>query len=259
MTNSARLEKSKGVVIFANNTKTIDYLSIADRASQLIKHYLNLPTTIITDTVVTTNKRYNIDSGQFEIWNNSGRSRAYELSPYDQTILIDSDYFVLDNNLLKVLDTLNDYTIVRNNNYLDGSTPDTLGKYSIPSLWATIVAFNRTSKSKMLFDLVARIEQNYSYYRKLYNIKESNYRNDFAFTIADNILNGYTQDSSNYLSWSMLSIGTPITSLELKDNKIVVKTQGNAYVLPKQSLHIMSKAYLLSDGCAQLIKDAINA
>ena len=259
MKNSEKLEKSKGVVIFANNTETIDYLSIANRAAQLVKHYLNLPTTIITDTVATTNKRYNIDSGEFEQWNNLGRSRAYALSPYDQTILIDGDYFVMDTNLLKIIDTVNDYTIVRNNKYLDGSLPDSLGKYSIPSLWATVVAFNRTTKSRMLFDLVARIERNYSYYRKLYNIKETNYRNDFAFTIVDNILNGYTQDSSNYLPWSMLSISTPIDSLELKDNMIVVKTQGNAYVLPKQSLHIMSKAYLLSDDCLKLIEAAIDA
>lgn len=259
MMNLNASEKSKGVVIFAANTDTIDYEAIANRAAQLINHYLNLPTTIITDTVETNNQRYNIDSGKFETWRNSGRYRAYELSPYDQTILLDSDYFVMDNNLLKVLSTLQDYTIVRHNNYLDGATPNPLGKYSLPSLWATIVAFNKTAKSKMLFDLVARIERNYGYYRKLYNINETNYRNDYAFTIADNILNGYTQDSSNYLPWPMLSISTTIDSLELTNNKIVVKTQGKAYVLPKQSLHIMSKAYLTSDACVKLIKDATNA
>lgn len=259
MTNLNVSEKSKGVVIFASNTETIDYLSIANHAAQLIKHYLNLPTTIITDTIDTNNQRYNIDTDKFELWHNLGRCRAYELSPYDQTILLDSDYFVLDDNLLKVLSTLRDYSIVRNNNYLDGTIPNTMGKYSLPSLWATIVAFNKTPKSRMLFELVARIERNYSYYRKLYNINEQNYRNDYAFTIADNILNGHTQDSSNYLPWPMLSIATTIDSLRLTGNKIVVKTQNKSYVLPKQSLHIMSKAYLTSAACEQLVKDAIDA
>ena len=259
MKNCAKLEKSKGVVIFASNTETIDYISIAERAARLIKHYLDLPTTIITETTISKNRRYNIDSNQFEAWNNLGRYRAYELSPYEQTILLDSDYFVLDDNLLKILDTVQDYNIVRNNVYLDGTLVEPMGKYSLPSLWATIIAFNRTPKSRMLFDLVARIERNYGYYRKLYNISATNYRNDFAFTISDNILNGYTQDVKNYSPWTMLSIGQTVDDIKLDNNKIIVKSQERAWVLPKQSLHIMSKAFLTSESCDKLIEAAINA
>ena len=259
MTNLEKLEKSKGVVIFATNTDTIDYVAIADRAAQLIKHYLGLPTTILTNAASLKNLRYSIDTNVFETWNNSGRHQAYHLSPYDQTILLDSDYFVFDNNLLKILETVQDYTIARNNVYLNGTAIEPMGLYSLPSLWATIIAFNKTPKSQMLFDLVARIERNYSYYRKLYNINEPNFRNDYAFTIADNILNGYTQDSSNYLPWPMLSIPGQVDSLVLDYSKFVIKTQGRAYVVPKQSLHIMSKAYLTSNACTQLVKDALDA
>jgi hypothetical protein len=260
MTNLNASEKSKGVVIFATNTATIDYLAIARHAEQLINHYLKLPVTIISnDTTTTTNQRYNIDTGQFDLWNNSLRCQAYELSPYDQTILLDSDYFVLDDSLLKLLDSVEDYKIIRNNIYIDGAPSDTLGKYSIPSLWATIIAFDRTPKSKMLFDLVARVERNYSYYRRLYNIQATNFRNDFAFTIADNILNGYCQDPTNYIPWPMLSVNTPIDSLELQGSKLYIKTKDQAYVTPKQSIHIMGKAWLTSDACADFVKEAVNA
>ena len=47
MKNSSALEKSKGVVIFATNTESIDYVKIANRTSRLIEHYLGLPVTIL--------------------------------------------------------------------------------------------------------------------------------------------------------------------------------------------------------------------
>jgi hypothetical protein len=259
MTNLNKSEKSKGVVLFATNTDTIDYEAIAHRASRLISHYLKLPVTIITNNIKSKNQRYSIDSGQFEQWNNAGRAQAYALSPYDQTILLDSDYLIFDDNLLKIVDTVNDYTIARHNTYIDGADAGAMGTYSLPTLWATVVVFNKTPRTKLLFDLIGKIERNYSYYKKLYNIRESNYRNDYAFTIADNILNGYCQDPINYLPWPIVSFCNKVQSIKLKDGKLLVKSDTQAWAMPKQSLHVMSKAYLLSDDCNILIEDAINA
>ncbi len=258
MKNLNVLEKSKGVLLFATNTATIDYVTIARRAERLINHYLKLPVTIVSGTT-TKNTRYNIDTNLVESWNNSGRSNAYELSPYDQTILLDSDYFMFDDSFLKILDTVTDYIIPQYNNFVGEPSLDNMGKYSLPSLWATAIVFNKTEKSQMLFDLVARIERNYSYYRTLYNIQATNYRNDYAFTIADNMLNGYTQDPANYLPWPIQTVASTIDSLELKDQTLLLKTNSKGYVLPKQNLHIISKRYLLSDACDELIKAAINA
>lgn len=259
MTNSNVSEKSKGVVLFATNTDTVDYVKIAQRAKRLIEHYLDLPVTIINSDSNKKNKRYSVDSNQFEQWNNSGRSRAYELSPYDTTILLDCDYLVLDDNLKKILDTANDYKIVRHNEFIDIANTNTMGTYSLPYVWATIIVFNKTPKAQMLFDMVNRIENNYSYYRQLYNIKESNFRNDYAFTIADNILSGYTQDKANYLPWTMKSIGSSPVSIELQGSKLFIRTKDQRYVVPKQSLHVISKAWLQSDECQQLVEAAVNA
>ena len=38
-------------------------------------------------------------------WQNQSRPDAYRLSPYDKTILLDSDYFVFDNTLDSLFDT----------------------------------------------------------------------------------------------------------------------------------------------------------
>jgi len=260
MKNSNVSEKSKGVLIFAKNTETIDYVAIARRAEQLINHYLNLPVTIVEPTVEsTTNVRYNIDSNKFEQWNNSGRYQAYELSPYDQTILLDSDYLVMDDNLLKILEVTDDYKIAGSNDYINQPTSNSIGKYSLESLWATVIVFNKTPKSKMLFDLVKRIEKYYAYYSKLYNFPRGNYRNDYAFTIADNMLNGYIQDSSNYIPWAIKTVNQQVNNIVLRDNQLIIKTKDQGYVIPKQNLHIISKEFLLSDQCEQLIKEATNA
>lgn len=259
MKNSKTLEKSKGVLLFARNTKSIDYVTIAHRAEKLINHYLNLPVTIVEGSTNIKNKRYNIDSNNFETWNNSGRYNAYDLSPYDQTILLDSDYLIFDNNLLKVLDTVDDYSIARHNKFVNETYSPDMGKHSLPSLWATVVIFNKTHKSQMLFDLVSRIERNFVYYWKLYNISATNFRNDYAFTIADNIINGYCQDKRNYLPWPIVSINKPIQKLSLKEQKFYLQVNNQGFVLPKQNLHIMSKEYLLSDEFNQLIEEATNA
>jgi len=258
MKNSNKSAKSKGVLLFATNTDTVNYVAIAHRAERLINHYLELPVTIVEGTS-SSNRRYSIDTGRFEQWNNAGRSKAYALSPYDQTILLDSDYLVFDDNLLKILDSTTDYKIARHNKFVDHADHGNMGKHSLPFLWATIVIFNRTPKSQMLFDLVARIERNYSYYCRLYNVRDTIYRNDYAFTMADNILNGYTQDTENYLPWPMISVANSIDSLTLQDQKLFLKTKDQAHVLPKQSLHILSKAFLMSDSCERLIEAAIDA
>lgn len=250
MTNLNALEKSRGVVLFAFNTDTVDYVKIANRASKLITHTLNLPVTIITEmSSPQTNTR--VGYGHGTQWFNGDRYRAYELSPYDETLLLDSDYLVLDDSLLKVLDTINDYTIMTNNQNFNQSMTGDMGEISLNYVWATVVAFKKTPRAKSLFELVGRIQHNYVYYSKLYNLRRSNFRNDYAFAIADNIINGYSPDSG--IPWTMLTIDKTIKSLEIKNNNIIVKEETNAHVIPNQSIHIMDKLYLQSDAYEEFI------
>jgi hypothetical protein len=39
-----------------------------------------------------------------KVWNNKGRYNAYELSPYDETIILDVDYVLNSNKLTQVFD-----------------------------------------------------------------------------------------------------------------------------------------------------------
>jgi len=266
---SSASEKSKGVLLFAFNTVInkidIDYVKIAERSARLITHTTGLPVTLVTDTdinsphfdnvVCVDNTHVNYKVGQPGVWRNGDRFRAYELSPYDQTLLIDSDYLMLDQNLLKLFDVTDDYRIMSYNHQpKTGLWPDAMGAYGLQYQWATVVLFNKCEKSKMLFDLVGKIQRNHGYYNKLYHGKYNSFRNDYAFTIANNILNGYSQDLDQGIVWPMLSITDIVTSLAYQNNFITIKEKTAAYVIPKQNIHVMDKAYLLSDNFSQFLE-----
>jgi hypothetical protein len=262
MKNSNASAKSRGVVLFAFNTDSVNYIHIAEHASRLIRHTLNLPVTLITEAgvdsdyfdqiVYTENNINNYRTGYAggTNWRNANRYSAYELSPYDETLLLDSDYLVLDDSLIKILDSTQDYSIITENQNMSQSMNSLMGQINF--IWATVVVFKRTDKSRLLFDLVRRIQHNYSYYRKLYNIQQRNFRNDYAFAIADNILNGYTL--SKGIPWSMLTLDNAISKIELQQNKLVIREDNTAQVIPRQNIHVIDKDYLQSTAYTEFVE-----
>lgn len=268
MTNSNASAKSKGVVLFAFNTNT-DYVSIADNASRLTSRNLNLPITLITDQ--DSNPTFNYDkvirldseSGNVKLdvnfqqvsWKNFGRYSAYELSPYDNTLLLDVDYLVLDDKLLLLMDLDKDYLFHYTSNSHKSTLYPLMGETSLPFIWATVIAFKKCNKTQMLFELVKKIQNNYSYYRALYNIRERNFRNDYAFAIANIILNGYAIDLRNSIPWPLLTIDEPIISLtKNSDSYFNMYLKDDRVVVSKQNIHIMDKRYLQSDQFKQFVE-----
>ena len=128
-----------------------------------------------------------------------------------------------------------------------------MGLFGLQYLWATAILFKKTQKSKMLFDLVGRIQRNYVYYSKLYHMRERNFRNDYAFTIANNILNGY-QPGEHGIPWPMLTFADVVSSITEKDNLLTVKEREKGYLIPRQNIHVMDKEYLLSDDFADFVE-----
>jgi hypothetical protein len=122
-----------------------------------------------------------------------GRSDVYKLSPYTETLLIDADYFIMNDVLDQVWDSENDVMI--NCKYRDVSERhkeniEYLDNFSIPMYWATVVYFKKSDFAENLFTLVSHIKYNYKYYYYLYNCSGNLFRNDFAFSMALHILNG---------------------------------------------------------------------
>ncbi len=267
MKNSKKYAKSRGVVVFAFNT-TVDYVAIADQTSRIISHALNLPITLVTDLDSEPNFAYdniirldpehgnirmNLNSQQIE-WRNFGRYLAYELSPYEETVLLDTDYLVFDNSLLKLFATNFDYRLMHHNATESGPSYEQMGETSLPFVWATVVLFRKTERAKLFFNLVGRIQRNYSYYRNLYNIRERNFRNDYAFAIANNILSGYSLNEDRGIPWAMFTIEKKIEKIMLTDNFIQVYYDNEATMVPYQNIHVMDKNYLQSRDFEQVVE-----
>ena len=152
MTNLNANVKSKGVVLFAFNTDKVNYIEIAERASRLITRNLNLPVTIITD-IGEMPKNFRKGYAGGTLWYNSGRYLAYELSPYDETLLLDSDYLILDDSLLKILDSAIDYTIMTKNQNPTQSMTGNMGMLSLNYVWATAIAFKIPTNASVAFEI----------------------------------------------------------------------------------------------------------
>jgi hypothetical protein len=271
-----------GAVIFAQNNAQVDYIKIAIfSAKQVIKH-LGIPVTLVTDNpdwlnntypndveifdrvIVTsshqsqTKKFYDgsLSSKKFE-WKNFTRSQVYELSPYDKTLVIDSDYIINSSILKSALDSDYDFQIYRNSfdlaGWRDVESFTNLNQYSIPFYWATVFVFEKTPVTESFFTLVNHIKENWEFYRILHSIDNQVFRNDFAFSIAIHIMNGNTDRTfATKLPGTMSYVLDRDFLVSMKDDKmqflVEKQTHHGEYTLVKTTgidVHVMNK-YSLS-------------
>lgn len=269
-----------GAVIFAHNNSTVDYIKLAVFAAERVKKYLDIPVSLITDSKdwlliahpnhpfdrvisvpsanTTQQKKFHDGSlaGKMLDWKNFSRSQVYNLTPYDRTIVLDSDYILNSSVLKPALDNEYDFQIYRNSFDLALDRPamfDRINSYSIPFYWATVFVFEKNELMQSFFDLIEYIKVNWNYFKILYNIDAFTYRNDFAFSIAIHIMNGKTNGNfATELPGTMTFTTDKDILVTAKDNKmsflvekkdylgeyIAVKTTGlDVHVMNKFSLN----------------------
>lgn len=156
------------------------------------------------DTQIAMDRKYNDTryTNFVDSYHNLNRASAYDHSPFDQTLLLDADYLMLDDSMDKVWDTVEDFLCNRNTLTLNHQT-NTFGSnnrfntISIPLYWATAVFFKRSSKAEIVFKLINFIKENYEYYHYLYEFKHDGYfRNDFALSIAIHMCDNFMEYGS---------------------------------------------------------------
>lgn len=214
---------SRGVILFAFNSSEYNYLNMAEFTAKRVNHFLNLPVTLITDkktlqsstgykfdkiiTVTSDTKNYL----HGKVWINKGRYQAFELSPYDETLLIDVDYVINSDKLLKTFEYMDDFICHDKISYLMNQY--SLQEYfennqmSLPTLWATVVAFKKTDRVKQIFECLKMIQENYNHYANIYKLNPDTFRNDYGLTIAYKIVNGHLFKTSDIIPWNLMHIG----------------------------------------------------
>jgi hypothetical protein len=213
---------SKGVLLFAQNNHSIDYIKQALFCAKKIKKHLNLPVALATDNadyLKNTFPYYEryidhvLELNWYECkqkrtyrdgtmstrdleWRNHDRVTAYDITPFDETIVMDTDFIIGNDSLLNAFDTDQDFLIFRHITDLNMDRPDEyrfnkISDRSVDMYWATVFYFKKTESMRLFFDLITHIKENWNFYRLTYQIANKTYRNDFAFSIAIHILNGF--------------------------------------------------------------------
>jgi hypothetical protein len=240
-----------GAVIFARNNEQIDYVAMAQWSAKNIERHLGIPTHIITDdSVPGNNTRHFTDVGSVT-WHNLNRMDAYRASPFDQTLVLDADYVVASNQLQVLLDSRYDFLCHRWAYDVTGlQTFEDLnyfGNYHTPMWWATVMMFQKSKQAELIFDSMTMIRDNWIHYRNLYANTRTTYRNDHALSIALNIENGHTLQTTD-IPWSLASL-TPehkLTQLSQDRYRVDFLTLDKKprWIELRQDFHAMGKQQL---------------
>lgn len=257
---------SKGIVIFAYVNGPIDYFHIADIAAGLAKRHLDLPVTLVTnvarqpkyaDNVIITETPETRDYRTFgdlkTEWLNGNRASVYDLTPYDQTLMIDADYFIMNNQLMKLFETDLEFACYDNVCDVTGNTTfekahARLSNTSIPMLWATVVYFTKGELSESVFKFMDTIRQNWDFYSNLYGFTASLYRNDYALSIALQALTGFGIGNFATIPGKLFTANTDTFVFDVKpDHFVIISEYRGLDKIISESVHFMNKANLSSE------------
>jgi hypothetical protein len=269
---------SKGILIFAFNNSEIDYVKIAEYAAKRATKFLNLPVSLVTDNKdavhgsfyfdkiieiekdPSTNSKFfydGIDKNNRFVWHNKSRAGYYDLSPYDETLVIDADYIINSDFLKYCWHQPEDFLIYKDSydfaQHRENREFKVISNTGPDFYWATVFWFRKTKHTQHFFNLVDHIKTNWKYYKFIYQVHSTNFRNDIAFSIAIHMMNGFV--NSKFIKTfprKLFYILDVDFLLDIKDNKIsllVQKENCHSEYIPvaieNTDVHIMNKYSLL--------------
>jgi hypothetical protein len=279
--------KTRGFLMFAHNNEEIDYLRLAILNAKLIQKNTGIKNiTVVTDPhslkhnektlgkkfiksainnliVVEKDKKFkqkNIrlykdtsHASKYLPFYNVNRCDAYDISPYDETILLDADYLILSDTLNHCWGHNNE--LMMNWKFQDimyerkDPTLDRLYDMGITMYWATVVYFRKTEYVESFFNIVKHVRNNPQYYKDLYKWQGTLYRNDYSFSIAAHMMSGFVDKGIPQLPTTLYkSFDTDDIHSAVDENTIIMylekpRSPGDFMLTKWQGidLHIMNK------------------
>ena len=262
--------KSKGVLIYAKNNPDFNYVKQASVAAAMAKYYLQVPVALITDKneltddvsqfdyVVdwkssvehTINKRPFYFDGKAKLinWHNLDRLTAYELSPFEETILIDSDYLI-QNNVLNEVWGSNTPLMMNTNTRLPSMLQEHVYELVVadgfPRVhWFTVLYFNKSIQSENWFKTAKFVKDNYDFYKLTFHIPYSYFRNDMVAAVASHICGGMEDGFMKPLPVQQINSYPPDEILEVNKGCITLATESWPVRLDQHNVHIVNKGQI---------------
>jgi len=243
---------TRGILLFCFDTEHTKYHKVLERCVHLIKQNLKLQITVVTNYETFKKIRplgfinYKFiepERGNTKLgkeWNNVDRHMAYELSPYDTTLVMDIDYFCYSDNLLQFMDTQYDFLVSdRVHDLTDRNTFHQRVWSMIPMVWATVFVFKKSKRARQIFDMIKYVKDYYLYFVDLYRIVARNFRNDYAFAIALQQYNGFM--SYDKFPFALATLPADCEIVKMTDAGIAWKLNDQINWIEKQDVHILNK------------------
>jgi hypothetical protein len=243
-----------GALIFAFNNEHVDYEAMARWSANNIERHLGIPTRIITNQDVEPiagSTRTFQDLPSQVTWYNVNRIDAYNLSPWDRTLVLDADYVVASNQLQVLLEADIDFVAHRTAYDVTAKETfedlDTFGDHRMPMWWATVMMFRRSEQARLIFESMQMIRQYWDHYRALYGMSRTTYRNDFALSIALGMVNGHVLNHDN-IPWKLATVTHEhkLTKIGLDEYRVDwTDTESRPrWITLTHDFHAMGKGYL---------------
>ncbi len=243
---------TQGVLLFCFDTEHTKYHKILERCVGLIKKNLKLEITVVTN-FQTYNKlkplgfiNYKFiepeigNTKEGKAWNNVDRHLAYELSPYDKTVVMDIDYFCYSDNILQLFDTDYDFLVPSEAFDLSGRNSFDHRRFSmIPMVWATVLFFKKSKEAERIFKMVRYVKDWYRYFIDLYRIHSRNFRNDYVFAIALQQYKGFV--GYDKFPFALSTLPPDCEILELGDVGVKWKLNDTVNYINDQDVHVLNK------------------
>jgi hypothetical protein len=283
---------SKGVLLFARNNAQIDYCGQAYFLAKRISKYLNLPTSIVTDSTEYLLSEYPDAEEVFDkivsiVWKeedlkpdttlskteqhgirtfydgtliekklqfkNETRTLAYDLTPYDETLVLDTDVVICNDVFLQCFAQQNDLLLYKTSydlaNIDRGEAFTRISDTSVDFYWATCVYFRKTATNKIFFDLLQHIQENWKHYNNIFQINSPYYRNDYSFSIAVHIMNGYQSgDFAKPMPGTLYYTTDKSILWQIDNNELLILLQKEKFIgeyvplkIKNSNVHVMNK------------------
>lgn len=263
-------EMNPGALLFAFNNDRVDYISQAQWSAPRIQRHLGIPVTLVSDVVpddrsmfdqvITvesrsggTRKFDHMNADSSATWFNRGRCRAYDLSPYDHTLVLDTDYIVASAQLKSLFHSGQDLLCHRyvldvtdRNNFARDTR---FGITEMPMWWATVLYFRRSHLAQSVFEMMRMIEDHWYHYSRLYKFAEEPYRNDYAISIALNTVYGHVVDLIPSIPWPLFTSFYDVYLNQIEPDRFQLnyvrmadaREKHQRMILSDCDLHVMNK------------------
>jgi len=253
------LSHDRGFLLFNHNSH-INYSTLAARCIEQLKHHMpDIPVAVAGFPVMNADGNYvnvkkfennrKVFGNQAKPWHNLSRVQAYELSPFENTIVLDTDYMATSNALEKLFDCDQPLQMHRAWYDIRNTTVENIrmGKSELDMFWATVLKFRKCDQVAKFFTLWQSVLHNWKYYADLYYISKHIVRNDFAVTIALHQLNNHNDCSHCEIPWPIHTTRDMISVQGLTRDKIFLFDNHGQFTV-KFDCHILNKESL-QDAC----------